>query len=93
MSATRIGVAVLISGRGSNLQALIDGVGAGRLDAELLAVISNEPRAPGLDRAARAGIATRVVAHRDHADRAGFDAALAATLDEPPASCAATGAG
>ena len=81
MSGRRAAVAVLVSGRGSNLEALIDAVRDGRLSAHLCGVVSNEPHAPGLERAARAGVPTRVVPHRDFARRADFDAALADTLD------------
>jgi len=54
-------LAVLISGRGSNLQALIDAIAVGKLDAEIVMVISDRPEAPGLSRAAEAGITTQVV--------------------------------
>lgn len=72
---------VLISGRGSNLQALIDAVRRDRLALEVRAVISNEPGAAGLVRAARAGIETEVLDHRGFASRAAFDAALAGRID------------
>ena len=65
-------VVILISGRGSNLQALL----AARLPAEIAAVVSNEPRAPGLEIARRAGAATEIVDHRQFAERAAFDLAL-----------------
>ena len=52
----RLRVGVLISGRGSNLQAIIDAIEAGRLDAEIAVVISNRPKAHGLDRARAAGL-------------------------------------
>jgi phosphoribosylglycinamide formyltransferase-1 len=74
MAALRI--AVLISGRGSNLQSLIDAQAAGGLPAAIATVISNVPDAPGLVRAANAGIATRVIDHRSFARREAFDAAL-----------------
>lgn len=56
---------ILISGRGSNLQAIIDAIGEGRLDAEIAVVISNRPDAAGLSRARSAGIPALVVDHRD----------------------------
>jgi phosphoribosylglycinamide formyltransferase-1 len=56
---------VLISGRGSNLQAIIDAIAAKQLDAELAVVISNRPDAAGLERAAMAGIETVVLDHQD----------------------------
>ena len=58
----RLKVGVLISGRGSNLQALIDAAADPAYPAEIVLVISNRPEAPGLERAARAGIAHRVIA-------------------------------
>jgi phosphoribosylglycinamide formyltransferase-1 len=66
----------LISGRGSNLQALIDAVSAGTLAADIRLVISNRAGAAGLARAAAAGIETLVLSHRTYANRAAFDRAL-----------------
>jgi phosphoribosylglycinamide formyltransferase 1 len=71
---------VLISGRGSNLQALIAAIGDRRLDARIDVVISNRPLAPGLQHARNAGIETVVVDHRQFAVRADFDRAIAAEL-------------
>jgi phosphoribosylglycinamide formyltransferase-1 len=70
-------VAVLISGRGSNLQALLDRF-AGKADSpvEIVRVISNRADAQGLERAKAAGIATKVIEHKSFPDRAAFDAAL-----------------
>ena len=73
-------VGVLISGRGSNLQALIDAVADGSLPARIAVVISNRPAAPGLDRARAAGIETVVIEHRAYGSRDEFDAAVAAAL-------------
>jgi phosphoribosylglycinamide formyltransferase-1 len=73
-------VGVLISGRGSNLQALIDAVADGRLNASLAVVISNREDAQGLDRARRAGIETICVSHRGWRSRDEFDRALATEL-------------
>ncbi len=75
-------LAVLISGRGSNLQAFIDACASGSLAAQISVVISNNPDAPGLGRAAAAGIATRCIDHRDYPDRQSFDLALARELDQ-----------
>lgn len=75
-------VAVLISGHGSNLQALIDASGAPDYPAEIALVISNKPDAFGLTRATQAGIATRVLAHTDFPSREAFDAALHEALVE-----------
>lgn len=73
-------VGVLVSGRGSNLQALIDAVASGRLDAELAVVIANVPGAPALDRAAAAGIPTVLARHHDWPTREAYDEHLASTL-------------
>jgi len=70
-------VTVLVSGSGTNLQALIDAVAAGRLKADIIHVISNVADARGLERAHRAGIETSVLAHTAFADREAFDRALA----------------
>lgn len=76
MSGTRR-VTVLISGNGSNLQAIIDAIEAGRMDLEICHVISNVAGARGLQRAEQAGIRTSVLEHGRFASRADFDAALA----------------
>lgn len=75
-------IVVLISGRGSNLQALIDGCAAGAIRGRIFAVISNRAGAAGLARAERAGIPTRVIDHRGYASREAFDGDLAAAIDE-----------
>jgi phosphoribosylglycinamide formyltransferase-1 len=74
-------VGVLISGRGTNLLALIGAVQDPDFPAQIAMVISNEPRAYGLTHAVEAGIPWKVIDHRDFADRAAFDAALTATLE------------
>lgn len=73
-------LAVLISGRGSNLQAIIDAVGTGALDARIALVISNRADAAGLERARCAGIETLFLSHRAHSSREEYDAALVAEL-------------
>jgi phosphoribosylglycinamide formyltransferase-1 len=73
-------IAVLISGRGSNLQALIDAVAATRLDATIAVVVSNIAAAPGLERARAAGIPAITIPHRDYSSRDAFEAALVAEL-------------
>lgn len=75
---TRIGV--LISGRGSNLQALIDAAAEPGYPAEIALVISNVPEAAGLERAEAAGIPTQVIDHRLFPSRVGFEAALTDAL-------------
>lgn len=79
MSAT-CNVVVLISGSGSNLQALIDSLGADN-PVRICAVVSNRADAFGLQRAQAVGIATHVVQHKDFADREAFDAALMELID------------
>ncbi len=71
---------VLISGRGSNLQAIIDAVADGRLDASIAVVVCNKPNAGGLERATAAGIETAVIEHTAFASREAYDAALVETL-------------
>ena len=73
---------VLVSGRGSNLQAIIDAVADGRLAARIGVVISNRPAVFALERAARAGIPTAVIEHRGWPSRAEFEQALLARLAE-----------
>ena len=70
-------IVILISGRGSNMEAIVRRCAAERWPARVVAVISNRPDAAGLDFAAAQGIATAVVDHRGFADRDAFDAALA----------------
>ena len=71
---------VLISGRGSNLQSLIDAIGSGRLNATIAVVISNVEDAGGLERARAAGIEALVVSHRGWPSRDEYDRALAREL-------------
>jgi phosphoribosylglycinamide formyltransferase-1 len=74
--ALRLGI--LISGSGTNLQAIIDAISRGELRAEIRLVISNRADAGGLERARRAGIETAVIDHRGFPSREDFDRALAA---------------
>lgn len=74
-------VVVLISGSGSNLQALIDGVADKSLPIELVAVISNRPDVLGLERAAKANIPAELLDHKTFADRESFDRALMEKID------------
>ena len=73
----RARIVILISGRGSNMAAIL----AAGLPLEVAAVISNVPHAGGLELAAAQGIPTAVVDHRHYAERAAFDAALMAAID------------
>lgn len=72
----RLKLGVLISGRGSNLQALIAACADPAFPAEIVLVVSNKPDAKGLDHARQAGIATSVVEHGGYADRETFDRAV-----------------
>ena len=78
----RPSIGVLISGRGSNLQSIIDAARAGRLDATVAVVVSNRADAQGLRRARDAGIAAVHLSPRDFPDRDAYDLALAALLIE-----------
>ena len=73
-------LAVLISGSGTNLQAIMDAQKAGTLDAEIAVVFSNRANAAGLERAAQAGIPTASLDHRDYLDREQFDQAMIEVL-------------
>jgi phosphoribosylglycinamide formyltransferase-1 len=72
---------VLISGRGSNLQAVLDGADRGELPVDIRAVISNCPGAYGLERARQAGVPAMVVDHQAFPDRQAFEAALCERID------------
>ena len=80
ISGRRLGV--LISGRGSNMQALIDAVANRRLDAVISVVIANREDAGGLDRARRAGIETIGLSHRGWSSRDDYDRALVKELQK-----------
>ena len=82
MSISALRAVVLISGRGSNLQSLIDAVHDGRLALDIRAVISNVPSAAGLRRAEAAGVESLVLDHREFSLREDFDSALARRVDE-----------
>lgn len=73
---------VLISGRGSNLQAILDAIADGRLDARVVVVVSNMADAQGLERAEKAGVPKAVLSHKDYDSREAFDEALLARLQE-----------
>ncbi|MGH7841451.1 MAG: phosphoribosylglycinamide formyltransferase [Candidatus Binataceae bacterium] len=83
MSAARpaLKLGVLISGEGTNLQAIIDAITRAELHAEIRVVVSNKAAARGLERARRHGIATEVLDHRGFKSREDFDHALAAILN------------
>ena len=77
---TPIRLVVLISGNGSNLQAIIDDINNNDLPAEIVAVISNKVNAYGLERAKKAGIETQILSHLDYSNRSSYDAALMKTF-------------
>jgi phosphoribosylglycinamide formyltransferase 1 len=81
METPRLPIVILISGRGSNLQAIIDCARHGALAVDIRAVLSNRPDADGLQVARQAGIYTAVVDHTGYADRAAFDRALQDEID------------
>lgn len=74
-------IVLLISGRGSNMEAIVQRCAAEGWPAQVVAVISNRPQAKGLDFARAHGIATAVVDHKQYPMRSDFDAALAAAID------------
>jgi len=80
VSLPRGRLVVLISGRGRNLQAFIDAIRDGRIEADIALVVSNRADAAGLGLARDAGIPTRVIAHRDYPTREAFDAQLIAAI-------------
>lgn len=79
--AKHLPLVILISGRGSNLQAIIEQVKNGQLPVEIRAVVSNRPQAQGLKRAQRAGIETQVLDHHRFFQREAFDQALMQLID------------
>ena len=78
MATLKLGV--LVSGSGTNLQAILDATEDGSLDAEVRLVLSNVPGVKSLERAAAAGKRAVVLSHRDFTDREAFDKALVTTL-------------
>ena len=73
---------ILISGSGSNLQALIDARDEKRIDIDIVSVISNRADARGLERANKAGIPASILEHQRFADRNEFDRALAFSSEQ-----------
>jgi phosphoribosylglycinamide formyltransferase-1 len=82
MQTSPLDIVVLISGSGSNLQAIIDAIAAGRLHARICAVISNRPGVKGLERAAAASIPAYTLDHTDFASREEFDQQLMQLIDQ-----------
>ena len=77
-----INLGVLVSGEGSNLQAILDAISAGTLNARVKVVISNRAGAKALERARAAGVSALTIPHRDFSNREAFDAALVSALRE-----------
>jgi len=73
-------LAVLASGNGSNLQAILDRIASGALDAKVCLVLCNKPEARALERARAAGVAHMALSPADHPDRVAFDAAMVAAI-------------
>jgi phosphoribosylglycinamide formyltransferase 1 len=82
MTQRSLRVVVLVSGRGSNLRALLEACDAGRCAADVVRVVSDRAAAPALALARARGIATTVVSPKEHVDRAAWDGALAAAIGE-----------
>jgi phosphoribosylglycinamide formyltransferase-1 len=76
----RVPIGVLISGSGTNLQAIIDAIEAGKLDAKIGVVVSNKPEAHGLARARKHGIPTEVLNHKNFSSREAYDEAVVTLL-------------
>ena len=87
MSSSVTKLCVLISGNGSNLQAIIDEIKAGRLNAQISGVISNRPNAYGLERAKEAGIEAVCLDHTSFDTRESYDEALKAQIEAFGADC------
>jgi len=78
----RLRLGVLVSGRGSNLQAILEACARPGFPAQVAVVVSDRRAAPALERAARAGVPARLLDPKDHADRTAYDAAVARALEE-----------
>lgn len=78
---------ILVSGSGTNLQAILDAVGGGTLAAEVSLVISNQSGVKAIDRAKSAGVPVQVISHRDYPDRSAFDTALVTALRSAGVTC------
>jgi len=78
----RLPIVVLLSGRGSNLEAILNAIQHGELNVDVRAVISNRANAPGLDIARAAGIETRILNASDYPDRESFDTAMQQLIDQ-----------
>jgi phosphoribosylglycinamide formyltransferase 1 len=75
-------IAVLASGRGSNFQAILDGIGAGAIPADCVALITDNPEAYAIERAKKAGVPVRIVDFRSFPSREAYEAALRTAMQE-----------
>jgi phosphoribosylglycinamide formyltransferase 1 len=78
----QVSIGVLLSGSGTNLQAIVDAIEGGTLDAKVEVVLSNKAEAYGLTRARKHGIPTEVLNHKDYASREVYDEAVVALLQQ-----------
>jgi phosphoribosylglycinamide formyltransferase-1 len=78
MATLQLGI--LVSGSGTNLQAILDAIARGELDARVVLVLSNKPGVKALDRARAAGVPAQVIPHKDFPDRPSFERALVESL-------------
>jgi phosphoribosylglycinamide formyltransferase 1 len=85
-SPSSLQLGVLVSGVGSNLQAILDAISAGTLNAQVKVVISNRPGVQALERARAAGVPALTIPHKDFASRAAFERALLSALGEAEVS-------
>lgn len=82
MTKDSLGIVILISGRGSNMKAIINAASNQSIPVNVRAVISNDPNAAGLEAARKAGFTTRALDHRKFENRDAFDSALMELIDE-----------
>ena len=78
--ARKVPIGVLISGSGTNLQAIIDAIEAGKLDAKIEVVLSNKADAQGLARAQKHGVPTEILNHKNFSSREAYDEAVVGLL-------------
>ncbi len=81
VQTTKFSLIVLISGGGSNLQAIIDAINDDKLDARIAAVICNNNSALGIERAKKAGLNVEIISHKNYPDRSSFDQQMIKVID------------
>ncbi len=82
MPIEKLKLGVLVSGRGTNLQSILDAIDHGRIPAEVAVIVSNKQNAPALERGKKQGIESRFLNPKDHATREDYDRALVALLKQ-----------